>query len=92
MNIGQAAAGIAVALVGLGLVWATPKLERIARRFAASGIHALLPRKLVIDTSNPIAVGADGSVSRTLPEGQSSGRLVSALLRRVLLWVRWASN
>jgi predicted dinucleotide-binding enzyme len=40
----------------------------------------VLPGKVVIDTSNPIAVGADGSVSRTLPEGQSSGQLVSGLL------------
>lgn len=43
-------------------------------------IADLLPGKLVIDTSNPISVGADGSVSRTLPEGQSSGQVVSALL------------
>src|SRR5258708_35197453 len=40
----------------------------------------LLPGKLVIDTSNPIAVGADGSNSRTFPEGQSSGRVVAALV------------
>lgn len=40
----------------------------------------LLPGKLVIDTSNPIRVGADGSVSRTLPAGQSSGQVVSGLL------------
>ena len=40
----------------------------------------LLPGKVVIDTSNPIAVGADGSISRTLPEGESSGELVSSLL------------
>ena len=43
-------------------------------------ISGVLPGKLVIDTSNPIAVGADGSVTRTLPEGQSSGQLVSGLL------------
>jgi 8-hydroxy-5-deazaflavin:NADPH oxidoreductase len=43
-------------------------------------IADLLPGKLVIDTSNPIAVGADGSISRTLPEGQSSGQVVSGLL------------
>ena len=40
----------------------------------------LLPGKLVIDTSNPILVGADGSISRTLPDGQSSGQVVSGLL------------
>ena len=43
-------------------------------------IAELLPGKLVIDTSNPIRVGADGSVSRTLPSGQSSGQVVSGLL------------
>lgn len=42
----------------------------------------LLPGKLVIDTSNPILVGADGSISRTLPEGKSSGQVVSGLLPR----------
>jgi hypothetical protein len=43
-------------------------------------ISDLLPGKLVIDTSNPIAVGADGNVSRTLPEGQSAAQVVSGLL------------
>ena len=40
----------------------------------------LLPRKLVIDPSNPVSVGADGTLTRTLPEGQSSGELVATLL------------
>jgi predicted dinucleotide-binding enzyme len=40
----------------------------------------LLPGKLVIDPSNPISVGADGTIGRTLPDGQSSGGLVSSLL------------
>ena len=43
-------------------------------------IADLLPGKLVVDTSNPIMVGANGSISRTLPEGQSSGQVVSGLL------------
>ncbi len=51
-------------------------------------IADLLPGKLVIDTSNPIAVGADGSVSRTLPEGQSSGRVVSALLPKRTMYAK----
>ena len=51
-----------------------------AMRSVIPEIADLLPGKLVIDTSNPIAVGADGSVSRTLPEGQSSGQVVSGLL------------
>jgi hypothetical protein len=33
----------------------------------------LLPGKLVIDPSNPVSYSADGTVSRTLPDGQSSG-------------------
>jgi predicted dinucleotide-binding enzyme len=43
-------------------------------------IADLLPGKLVIDTSNPISVGADGNVSRTLPDGQSAGEVVSGWL------------
>jgi predicted dinucleotide-binding enzyme len=43
-------------------------------------IGDLLPGKLVIDTSNPISVGADGNVSRTLPDGQSAGEVVSGWL------------
>lgn len=51
-----------------------------AMRVVIPEIADLLPGKLVVDTSNPIVVGADGSVSRTLPEGQSSGQVVSGLL------------
>ena len=43
-------------------------------------IADLLPGKLVIDTSNPISIGADGNVSRTLPDGQSAGEVVSGWL------------
>jgi predicted dinucleotide-binding enzyme len=43
-------------------------------------IGDLLPGKLVIDTSNPISVGADGNVSRTLPAGQSAAEVVSGWL------------
>jgi predicted dinucleotide-binding enzyme len=43
-------------------------------------IADLLPGKLVIDTSNPISVGADGNISRTLPDGQSAGEVVSGWL------------
>jgi predicted dinucleotide-binding enzyme len=45
-------------------------------------IADLLPGKLVIDTSNPISVGADGNISRTLPEGQSAAEVVSGWLPR----------
>jgi predicted dinucleotide-binding enzyme len=40
----------------------------------------LLPGKLVIDPSNPIAVAADGTVSRTLPDDQSAGAVVARWL------------
>ena len=40
----------------------------------------LLPGKLVIDPSNPIAIAADGAVSRTLPDGQSAGEVVASWL------------
>jgi 8-hydroxy-5-deazaflavin:NADPH oxidoreductase len=40
----------------------------------------LLTGKVVIDPSNPIAFDASGQMSRTLPEGKSSGSVVAALL------------
>jgi ketopantoate reductase len=40
----------------------------------------LLPGKLVIDPSNPIAIAAEGTVSRTLPDGQSAGGVVARWL------------
>jgi 8-hydroxy-5-deazaflavin:NADPH oxidoreductase len=43
--------------------------------------HApLLDDKVVIDPSNPIAFDASGEMSRTLPERQSAGSVVAALL------------
>jgi predicted dinucleotide-binding enzyme len=49
-------------------------------REAVDEVADLLPGKLVIDPSNPISVAADGTFTRTLPEGQSSGELVASLL------------
>jgi 8-hydroxy-5-deazaflavin:NADPH oxidoreductase len=40
----------------------------------------LLPGKLIVDPSNPIAAAANGTFTRTLPQGQSSGELVASLL------------
>ena len=40
----------------------------------------LLPGKVVVDPSNPIRIAADGSLTQTLPKGQSSGELVASLL------------
>jgi 8-hydroxy-5-deazaflavin:NADPH oxidoreductase len=55
-------------------LWLGPMQEAIDE------IADLLPGKLVIDPSNPISVAADGAITRTLPEGQSSGELVAGLL------------
>ena len=41
---------------------------------------ALLDGKIVADPSNPLGVNADGTLFRTLPEGQSQGSLVAAML------------
>jgi 8-hydroxy-5-deazaflavin:NADPH oxidoreductase len=35
---------------------------------------------LVIDPSNPISVGPDGTIARTLPDGQSAGEVLSRWL------------
>ena len=40
----------------------------------------LLDGKIVADPSNPLGVSADGTMFRTLPEGQSQGSLVAAML------------
>jgi len=40
----------------------------------------LLDGKVVADPSNPLGVNADGTVFRTLPDGQSQGSLVAAML------------
>jgi len=40
----------------------------------------LLAGKVVIDPSNPIGFDASGQMMRTLPEGESSGSVVAALL------------
>jgi predicted dinucleotide-binding enzyme len=44
------------------------------------GIADLLPGMVVIDPSNPIAVSADGKLSRTLPKDQSAGSVVAGWL------------
>jgi predicted dinucleotide-binding enzyme len=55
-------------------LWLEPMREVIDE------VADLLPGKVVVDPSNPIQVAADGSFTRTLPEGQSSGELVASLL------------
>jgi 8-hydroxy-5-deazaflavin:NADPH oxidoreductase len=40
----------------------------------------LLRGKVVVDPTNPIKLGDDGTLQRSLPEGQSSGSVVAGLL------------
>jgi predicted dinucleotide-binding enzyme len=55
-------------------VWLDTTKELIAK-------HAsLLESKVVVDPSNPVGFDADGQMSRTLPDDQSAGAVVAALL------------
>jgi 8-hydroxy-5-deazaflavin:NADPH oxidoreductase len=55
-------------------VWLDATRELIAR-------HAsLLENRVVVDPSNPVGFDADGQMSRTLPDDQSAGAVVAALL------------
>ena len=45
-----------------------------------TGNAARLGGKVVIDPSNPVAVGADGRFSRMLPDGVSAGSVIAGLL------------
>jgi 8-hydroxy-5-deazaflavin:NADPH oxidoreductase len=55
-------------------VWLDTTRELITR-------HAsLLENKVVVDPSNPVGFDADGQMSRTLPDDQSAGAVVAALL------------
>ena len=45
-----------------------------------TGNAARLGGKVVIDPSNPVAVGTDGQFSRTLPDGVSAGSVIAGLL------------
>jgi predicted dinucleotide-binding enzyme len=51
-----------------------------AMRAVIDDIADLLPGKLVIETSNPIAVNDQGEMTRTLPDSQSSGQVVGGWL------------
>ena len=55
-------------------LWLDPMREVIDE------VADLLSGKVVVDPSNPILVAADGTFTRTLPEGQSSGDVVASLL------------
>lgn len=54
----------------------------LALRFTAlkgvvDEIVGLLTGKLVVVPSNPLTIDAQGNLSRVLPEGQSSGKVVA---------------
>ena len=55
-------------------VWFDP-LKQLMAEYADQ-----LDGKIVADPSNPIGLTADGTLSRTLPEGQSQASLVTAML------------
>lgn len=55
-------------------VWIDVSRELIAEH------AALLGGKVVADPSNPIGFGPNGEIRRTLPEGQSAGQVIAALL------------
>jgi predicted dinucleotide-binding enzyme len=66
--------GIASADAVVFAVWLDTTRELVAK-------HAsLLENKVVVDPSNPIGFDADGQMSRTLPDDQSAGAVVAALL------------
>jgi 8-hydroxy-5-deazaflavin:NADPH oxidoreductase len=66
--------GIVIADAVVFAVWLDTTRELVAK-------HAsLLENKVVVDPSNPIGFDADGQMSRTLPDDQSAGAVVAALL------------
>jgi len=65
---------IAAADVVVFAVW-FDALKQVVAEYAG-----LLDGKVVADPSNPLGITADGTPFRTLPEGQSQGSLVTAML------------
>jgi predicted dinucleotide-binding enzyme len=80
-QIGRAAvvaAGNRDALQGAGAV--VLALRFTVLKGVIDEIADLLTGKLVVVPSNPVSAGAQGNVSRLLPEGQSSGKVVAGWL------------
>jgi 8-hydroxy-5-deazaflavin:NADPH oxidoreductase len=65
---------IKAADVAVFALWFDP-MKQVMSEYAG-----LLDGKVVADTSNPLGFTADGKMIRTLPEGQSQGSLVAAML------------
>jgi predicted dinucleotide-binding enzyme len=72
------AASVEDAITGADVVVFAVWLDTIKELIAKDA--GLLEDKVVVDPSNPLGFDESGQMIRTLPEGQSSGALVSALL------------
>jgi 8-hydroxy-5-deazaflavin:NADPH oxidoreductase len=72
------AASVEDAIAGADAVVFAVWLDTIKELIAKDG--RLLEDKVVIDPSNPLGFDEKGQMIRTLPEGQSSGSVVAALL------------
>jgi predicted dinucleotide-binding enzyme len=72
------AASVEDAIAGADAVVFAVWLDTIEELIAKDG--RLLENKVVVDPSNPLGFDENGQMIRTLPEGQSSGSVVAALL------------
>jgi predicted dinucleotide-binding enzyme len=72
------AASVEDAIAGADVVVLATWLEQSKELVPAQ--TGLLEDKVVVDPSNPIGFDENGQMIRTLPEGQSSGSVVAALL------------
>jgi predicted dinucleotide-binding enzyme len=72
------AASVEDAIAGADAVVFAVWLDTIKELLAKDG--RLLENKVVVDPSNPLGFDENGQMIRTLPEGQSSGSVVAALL------------
>ena len=66
------------------------RLRSLARRHERRdlGAHVLLDGKVVVDPSNPLGFDATGQMIRTLPDDQSAGAIVAALLPAAAHYVK----
>jgi len=72
------AASVEDAITGADVVVFAVWLDTIKELIAKDA--RLLENKVVVDPSNPLGFDENGQMLRTLPEGQSSGSVVAALL------------
>ena len=72
------AASVEDAIAGADVVILAVWLDTIRELLAKDG--RLLEGKVVVDPSNPVGFDESGQLTRTLPDGQSAGSVVAALL------------